>query len=110
MAERAHEILTRAAALVGGDRQTSHGDKEENFANIAELWNAYLSCRIRNENEPKRLTALDVGHMMVLMKIARTQAGAFNIDDYIDAAGYAGCAAEIAAARTDSAHSPKTGE
>ena len=36
---------------------------------------------------------------MNLLKIARTQAGKFNLDDYIDAAGYAAIAGEIAQAR-----------
>ena len=33
---------------------------------------------------------------MVLLKIARTQAGSHNIDDYVDACGYAAIAGEIA--------------
>lgn len=95
MVERAHEILTRAASLVGGDREHTHGDKWQNFQNIARLWNAYLRSRPVDVYDAP-LSPLDIGHMMVLMKIARTQAGAFNLDDYLDAAGYAGCAAEIA--------------
>ena len=33
---------------------------------------------------------------MTLLKLARTQAGKFNLDDYIDACGYAAIAGEIA--------------
>lgn len=91
--ETAHDILTRAAALVGGDRERTHGSKRDNFENIAALWNAYLAIR-REPYDP--LDAADVGHLFVLMKIARTQLGAFNIDDYTDAAGYSGCAGEVA--------------
>ena len=42
------------------------------------------------------MNAKDVAAMMVLLKIARTQAGNHNIDDYIDACGYAAIAGEIA--------------
>lgn len=88
----AADILDTAAGLVSGDRDRSHGAKHRNFANIAALWSAYLMIRA----DPKApLTAADVGHMMAIMKIARTQSGAFNIDDYTDCAGYAACAGEI---------------
>lgn len=104
MVELAHLVLYRAARLVGGERAAQHGDKTQNFQNIARHWNAYLWSR---PDTGAPLNALDVGHMFVLMKIARTQAGSLNLDDYIDAAGYAGCAAEVAqvltAARADSA-------
>jgi hypothetical protein len=96
------EILTKAASLVGGDRQRTHGDKRANFDNIARLWNGYLRNIAAREGlsvrdaQAMELTAADVGSLMVLMKIARTQAGAFNPDDYVDAAGYAGCTGQVA--------------
>lgn len=79
--------------MVRGARAAQHGDKTRNFQNIADLWNGYMSAR---PDHSLPLSALDVGHMMVLMKIARTQLGGTNVDDYVDAAGYAGCAGEIA--------------
>lgn len=90
---KAAEIATKAAALVGGDRAQQNGDKRQNFGNIANLWNAYLATR-RDPNLP--LDATDIGHMMVLMKIARTQTGKLNADDWLDMAGYSACAGEIA--------------
>jgi hypothetical protein len=39
--------------------------------------------------------------MMALLKIARTQAGHHNIDDYVDACGYSAIAGEIAEKRTE---------
>ena len=90
---QASEICAKAADLVGGDRAASHGDKFKNFDNIARLWDAYLITRAA---VGKPLNAADIGHMMVLMKIARTQTGSLNVDDYVDAAGYAGCAAQVA--------------
>ena len=84
---KAHDICGTAAALVSGNRASTHGDKWTNHANIAALWSAYLEVRI---------TPLDAALMMGLLKIARTKTGTHNNDDYIDLAGYAGCAGEIA--------------
>ena len=83
---RAVEICREAAHLVGGDRETQHGNKMNNMRNIADLWSVYLGIPISAEQH---------AWMMVLMKCARTKTGAHNLDDYIDAAGYAGCAAEV---------------
>ena len=90
---KASEIAQKAAGLVGGDRERTHGTKLKNHQNIADLWNAYLGIR-RDPNAP--LTALDVTHMMVLLKIARTQTGTHNPDDWIDMVGYGACSGEIA--------------
>lgn len=90
---RAVDVATTAASLVGGDRDRQHGAKLDNFNRIAAVWNAWLGIR---KDPAGALTAHDVGVMMSLMKIARTQSGAFNIDDYVDGAGYLACAAEVA--------------
>lgn len=90
---KAHEIAAKAAELVGGDREQQHGKKADNLGRIASLWQAYLTIR-RDPVAP--IDAVDVGHMMVLMKLARTQSGALNVDDYLDSCGYAACAGEIA--------------
>jgi hypothetical protein len=89
----AQEIASRAAELVSGDRQKSHGDKTENHQNIAALWNAYLGWRL---GEGALLTPRDVALMMALLKIARTKAGSHNPDDYVDLCGYGAVAGEIA--------------
>ncbi|MEW5729992.1 MAG: DUF6378 domain-containing protein [Pseudomonadota bacterium] len=89
----ASAICLRAAELVSGNRAATHGDKLENHANIAALWNAFLGDRLPAGH---KLSALDVALMMALLKIARTKAGGHNPDDYVDLAGYAGCAGEIA--------------
>lgn len=83
---KAHEICETAAGLVSGDRKAKHGDMVGTHANIARLWSAYLEVPIE---------AGDVALMMVLLKVARTMGGEHNPDDYIDMAGYAGCAGEI---------------
>ena len=84
---RARDVCRRATDLVGGDRARQHGEALAAHTNIAVLWSAYLGMPI---------TARDAALMMVLLKVARTKTGAFNLDDYVDAAGYAAIAAEIA--------------
>lgn len=95
----AADFCAEATRLVGGPRAATHGDKTLNFQNIAELWNGYwrIKCRVNDERLSTPFTAHDVGCMMELFKIARRFSGSFNADDYIDAAGYAGCTGEIAA-------------
>lgn len=88
----AKAILDQAATLVSGDREDTHGDKLINHQKIATLWNAYLTIRKYPDDD---LGPHDVALMMALLKVARTQLGDFNIDDYQDLAGYAGCAGEI---------------
>lgn len=89
----AQEFLSHAAGLVGGDRAKQHGTKEECFGRMATLLNAYVRVR----KEPGDFTAVDAAHIMVLWKMARTQTGSYNPDDWVDMAGYSGCAAELAA-------------
>ena len=90
---KAHEVCQKAAELVSNDRAKTHGNKLENHQNIANLWNQYLSAKFLGCNV--ELSATDIAILMILLKVARTTTGTFNIDDFIDIAGYAGCAAEI---------------
>ena len=87
----AGQILLQAAEAVNGPRDRTHGDKVQNHQNIADHWNAYLAGRL-----DRPLSARDVALMMAELKIARTKLGEHNLDDYIDGAGYMGCAGEIA--------------
>lgn len=91
----APDIARKAAELVGGDRAIQHGDKRTNHACIAAVWNGILECR-RIAGEPDALDAHDVATLMEGLKIARRYNGAFNIEDYTDAAGYSAVAGEIA--------------
>lgn len=90
-ANRCADVLTKALELTGGDRAKTHGDKRQNHQNIADLWNAYLKDGPLGK---RRLSAQDVAVMMCLLKIARMKSGTFNLDNFIDLAGYAGVAAE----------------
>jgi len=92
------DILKKTEKLVSESRHDKHGDKIVNHENISRLWTGYL------QNKTKlNLVILpeDVANMMVLLKIARTQAGHFNIDDHVDACGYAAISGEIAEKRNN---------
>jgi len=95
VAVTAGEVLRQAAEIVSGARAEQHGDMVLCHSSIATLWNGYLAIR-REPGAP--LSPLDVAQMMILLKVARAQSGsAGHFDHYLDMAGYAGCAAEIAA-------------
>ena len=80
-------ILAEAERCVCTDREQQYGAPEDNFARIADLWNAYKPCGF---------TAHDVGIMLALLKIGRIVTGKFKDDSYVDACGYLACAGEIA--------------
>ena len=90
----AGDILREAAGIVDGARNVQHGEKERSFAAIAELWSAYISSRKADRIGP--ITPTDVAWMMVLMKIARAEQGSAIRDHFVDAAGYAAIAGELA--------------
>lgn len=96
----ATHILATANKVVTTERGNQHGGAEDSFAMIAALWQTYL----RNTNQQFHegtgnlsINALDVAHMMTLLKVARAVHGnPLNEDNYVDAAGYQGLAAAIA--------------
>lgn len=89
------EILETAAKIVTGGKNKQYGEPEDNFAVIAEYWSTYLSQH--NGGRVILLTPMDVAIMMALFKIGRiTTAGEFTADSYVDCAGYAAIAGEIA--------------
>ena len=92
------KILEQTKKLVSTDREDKHGDKVQNHENIARLWSGFIQNKTKLNIQ---LLPEDVANMMALLKIARTQAGHHNIDDYVDACGYSAIAGEIANKRTD---------
>lgn len=82
-------ILAEAEKCVCGDRDEQYGSPKNNFSLIARLWREYLDTS-------KPITAHDVAMMMALVKVARIRTGKRKVDNYIDLAGYAACAGEIA--------------
>lgn len=81
------EVLETAKEYVTKDRAADHGDMEDNFRTIASYWSIHLDCAVLPH---------DVGVMMMLLKAARTKSNPSHSDNYIDAAGYSACAAELA--------------
>lgn len=97
---KAGEIATAAAGLVGGERAKTHGPMRENHQRIADAWNGILLAAGKPTATP--LDAHDVANLMEAMKIARRYTGTFNVDDYIDGAGYAAVAGQIRAEQSAS--------
>lgn len=90
---KAPEIAALAAQLTAGERDRVHGNKLKNFGDIAGLWSGYLT---RLLGVPVALKPSEAAAMMVCMKVARTLAGEHNLDDAVDAAGYAAIMGELA--------------
>ena len=90
------EVLDKAKSLLSESREETHGNKIENHENIARLWSSYFQNKYKISI---LVLPEDVANLMNLLKIARTQAGKHNLDDYIDACGYSAIAGEIAEAR-----------
>lgn len=81
------EILEAARKCVCGEREQDYGSPEDNFTLIGRLWGVYKGVTF---------TPKDVAIMMALLKIARIRTGNSS-DSFVDLAGYAACAGEIAA-------------
>lgn len=78
------EVLDAArSALV--DRNDTHGEADVCFRRIALFWGAYLD---------REIALKDVAAMMILVKVARSQAG-HNGDDWIDISGYGALGGEL---------------
>lgn len=75
-----------AACKAVEERAVQHGKPENTFAQIANLWSAFLGIE---------LVAADVALMMTLFKVARAQGNPANNDTWVDIAGYAACGAEL---------------
>jgi hypothetical protein len=90
------EILDHAKKCVCGQRTHDYGSPEDNFTTIAHLWSAYMRAahpemNIANDS----ISPKDVAVMMSLLKVARIATGS-SPDSFVDLAGYAACAGEIA--------------
>jgi len=81
------KIIQEAAQCVLRDRNATHGEPENNFRDIADLWTAYLGYEIN---------ATQVSCMMALMKIARLKHNSAHRDSWVDLVGYAACGAGVA--------------
>ena len=94
------EILEAARICVCGERQQDYGTPENNFETIGLLWGVYLRAahpELAKVMAINHINATDVATMMGLLKVARIATG-YKDDSFVDLAGYAACAGEIAAA------------
>lgn len=89
------EILTEADRIVNKDRSATHGEPEDNFRTIAELWTAYLRAT-KHDPEEDGLFAHDIAIMNILQKVSRVATSPNHPDHWIDIAGYAACGGQCA--------------
>lgn len=80
------DILAEAERLVSGDRHKAYGDAKASFERIAALWSAYLGVP---------LSAVDVGALMILLKVSRSKTNPDKRDNWVDICGYGALAGEI---------------
>jgi len=96
-------ILEHAQQLIYGERNKVYKHPNENFANIANLWNAYFTAILGRPDvsstlsvEGKfRVNQIDVAYMNILQKVARGATAQTHLDTVVDVAGYAGCIERI---------------
>lgn len=83
--------LSEEIEKVAAERGKSYGDPEDNFSNIAAMWNAYLRGRFGEEYSKKYpLHSYDVGYFNALQKLARISKTPLHPDSALDAMNYVG--------------------
>lgn len=87
-------VLDEAKRCICTDRQNQYGSPENSFNYISDLWTAYMR---NDKKEDVIISPTDVAIMMILLKVARTARHKSYSDNYVDMAGYAALAAELAA-------------
>jgi hypothetical protein len=92
------EILDASAECITRDRAATHGEAEDNFAQIAAAWTWWL-----NERLSAPIDAYDVAQMMTLFKLARAKSNAQHLDNFVDGCGYLAIAAELGQAKSPAA-------
>lgn len=93
---KAPEIASAASDLVGGDRADAYGDIYTGWSKTATIWNAIL---LAAGHQPV-IDAHIAATMMEGLKMVRRFNGPFRADNYVDSAGYAAVAGEIASRET----------
>ena len=88
--QRREELLNEAKACVCRDRNNHYGDAEDNFQDIASLWNIAFGMK-----KEVLFTSLDVAIAFALVKIARMSTSPELLDHWVDLAGYAACGGGI---------------
>lgn len=94
--ELRREALKMVEQCICNDRQKTHGDAEDNFANIATIANIVLKNKLAQP-----LDALDVALFSMCIKMGRCATSPRHLDNLIDHAGYAMCGAGIVLRETE---------
>lgn len=76
------EVLDEAKQIVTKDRNSSYGNPEDNFKDIAEMWTTYIGVKFH---------AHDVAAMMAMVKLSRIKTSPEARDHWVDLAGYSAC-------------------
>jgi len=84
-------ICQEAFRIQGSDRQQDYGSPKKNLTEIGASWEWYLKT---NSGIDISISARDVAHMMILMKIARNVHKPKR-DNWVDMAGYSQCGGKI---------------
>ena len=85
-------ILDEAKGYITKDRNSSYGEPEDNFANIARFWQAWLHHKLK---PGETIDPFDVAEMMSLMKKGRMLTSPAHRDSHADDIGYSACAWNI---------------
>tara|TARA_Y100000310_G_scaffold211266_1_gene212025 strand:- start:6221 stop:6490 length:270 start_codon:yes stop_codon:yes gene_type:complete len=80
-------ILRTAEQAVTKDRAATHGDLQDNFSTIAQIWSVRLGRTITSEQ---------VAIMMIDLKTVRAWGNPTHEDNWVDITGYAACGGELA--------------
>ena len=92
------KLLMEVMEIVHKDRNANYGNPEDNFSQIAALWQAYYDARIKATSKSAsafKFQSMDVAVMNMLIKVARLAKNPSHHDSAVDIAGYAACAADI---------------
>ena len=94
-------LLQRAHETIHGQRQLDYGDKLQNFAQIAMIWQGMLAHKLLPS---ARITPEDVALLMIGVKASRLAKSPTHTDSWLDIAGYAGCADHLQQERAAGAY------
>lgn len=84
------KVLEIIEDCVCRDRTRTHGEAEDNFADIAAIWNILFRDKLREPFE-----GLEVAEAMIVVKLTRMRKSIRNIENWVDAGGYATCGGGI---------------
>lgn len=82
------EVLDHVKTIITQDRNATHGEPEDSFSGIAELWNIWF---FRRRRISPKLTSSDVAQLMAAFKFSRLMDNPDHADNWDDQIGYLAC-------------------